>query len=66
MKAARLHEYGKPLQIDDVPRPTPGPGQVVIRVDGAGFCHSDLHIIGGEIQILPHLPHILGHENAGR
>lgn len=65
MKAARLHEYGKPLQIDDVPRPTPGPGQVVIRVDGAGFCHSDLHIIGGEIQILPHLPHILGHENAG-
>lgn len=51
MRAARLHAYGKPLVIDDVPRPTPGPGQVVIRVEGAGFCHSDLHIISGDIQI---------------
>jgi propanol-preferring alcohol dehydrogenase len=65
MQAARLHSYGKPLEIDDVPRPTPGPGQVVIRIGGAGFCHSDLHIISGEIQILPRLPLTLGHENAG-
>jgi propanol-preferring alcohol dehydrogenase len=65
MRAARLHAYGKPLEIDDVPRPTPGPGQAVIRVEGAGFCHSDLHIISGEIQILPRMPLTLGHENAG-
>ena len=65
MQAARLHAYGKPLVIDDVPRPTPGPGQVVIRVEGAGFCHSDLHIISGDIQILPRMPFTLGHENAG-
>jgi alcohol dehydrogenase, propanol-preferring len=65
MQAARLHEYGKPLAIDDVPRPTPHAGQVVIRVEGAGFCHSDLHIISGDIQILPRMPFILGHENAG-
>jgi propanol-preferring alcohol dehydrogenase len=65
MQAARLHSYGKPLKIDDVPTPTPGPGQVVIRVEGAGFCHSDLHIISGEIQILPRMPLTLGHENAG-
>jgi propanol-preferring alcohol dehydrogenase len=65
MQAARLHAYGKPLEIDDVPMPTPGPGQVVIRVEGAGFCHSDLHIISGEIQILPRMPLTLGHENAG-
>ncbi|HJR61435.1 MAG TPA: NAD(P)-dependent alcohol dehydrogenase [Vicinamibacterales bacterium] len=65
MRAARLHEYGKPLIIDEVPRPTPGPGQVVIRVEGAGFCHSDLHIISGEIQVLPRMPLTLGHENAG-
>jgi propanol-preferring alcohol dehydrogenase len=37
----------------------------VIRVEGAGFCHSDLHIISGEIQILPRMPLTLGHENAG-
>jgi len=45
MQAARLHEYVKPLVIEDVPTPTPAAGQVVIRVEGAGFCHSDLHII---------------------
>lgn len=65
MKAARLHEYGRPLVLEDVPTPTPGPGQVIIRVEGAGFCHSDLHVIDGEIRILPRMPLILGHENAG-
>ena len=65
MRAARLHGYGKPLQIDEVPVPRPGAGQVLIPVKGAGFCHSDLHVISGEIQILPRMPLTLGHENAG-
>ena len=65
MKAARLHDYGQPLVIEEVPTPSPGPGQVVIRVMGAGFCHSDLHVIDGEIKILPRMPLTLGHENAG-
>ena len=38
MKAARLHAYGQRLVIDDVPTPTPAPGQVVVNVEGAGFC----------------------------
>ena len=66
MRAARIHEYGRPLIIEDVPTPVAGPGQVLVRVEGAGFCHSDLHIISGELPVLPVLPHILGHENAGR
>jgi alcohol dehydrogenase, propanol-preferring len=65
MKAARIHAYGKPLEIDDVPTPTPGPGQVLVKVAAAGFCHSDLHILGGEIPVLPRMPLTLGHENAG-
>ena len=65
MKAARLHAYGQPLQIDEIPTPSPGPGQVVIAVGGAGFCHSDIHVIDGEIPILPKMPAVLGHENAG-
>jgi propanol-preferring alcohol dehydrogenase len=65
MKAARLHSYGSPLQIDDIPTPSPGPGEVLIAVKGAGFCHSDIHVIDGEIQILPRMPVVLGHENAG-
>ena len=65
MKAARLHAYGTPLQIDEIPAPTPGPGQVVVAVGGAGFCHSDIHVIDGEVPILPRMPLVLGHENAG-
>ena len=65
MNAARLHAYGEPLRLDEVPKPRPGPGQILIRVEGTGFCHSDLHVIDGEIRVLPRLPVTLGHENAG-
>lgn len=65
MKAARLHAYGKPLQLDEVETPVPGPGEVVVAIRGAGFCHSDIHVIDGEIPILPKMPVVLGHENAG-
>jgi alcohol dehydrogenase, propanol-preferring len=65
MKAARIHAYAHPLVIEDVQTPTPGPGEVLVRVEGAGFCHSDIHLIDGEIPVLPRMPLILGHENAG-
>lgn len=65
MKAARLHDYGRPLLLEDVATPTPGPGQVLVRVEAAGFCHSDVHVIDGDIRVLPRMPLILGHENAG-
>ena len=65
MKAARLHHYGQPLVLDEIPTPAPGPGEVLVRVEGAGFCHSDIHVIDGTIQVLPRMPLTLGHENAG-
>ena len=65
MKAARLHGYGAKLVVEDVPKPEVEPGQVLVHVDAAGFCHSDVHVIDGEIKILPRLPVTLGHENAG-
>jgi propanol-preferring alcohol dehydrogenase len=65
MKAARLHEYGRPLVLEEIPTPTPHAGEIVIKVGGAGFCHSDIHVIDGEIRILPRMPLVLGHENAG-
>ena len=65
MRAARLHAYGQPLVIDDIPTPEPGPGEVLLRVEGAGFCHSDIHVMDGDIQILARMPLTLGHENAG-
>jgi propanol-preferring alcohol dehydrogenase len=53
MKAAVLHSSGKiserPLRIEDVPRPEPGPGQVLLRVLACGVCRTDLHIVEGEL-----------------
>lgn len=65
MKAARLHAYGEPLVLEEIPTPEPRGDQVVVKVGGAGFCHSDLHVIDGEIRVLPRFPITLGHENAG-
>jgi S-(hydroxymethyl)glutathione dehydrogenase/alcohol dehydrogenase len=63
MKAAILHEVGKPLVIENVAISKPGPREVLIRTVAAGVCHSDLHFIEG---LYPYkLPVILGHESAG-
>lgn len=68
MKAARLHAYDSPLALDDVPQPDLlGPGDVVVRIGGAGLCRTDLHIIEGiwQEKVGVTLPYTLGHENAG-
>lgn len=65
MRAAVLNAYGTDLEVRDLPVPEPGPGEVLVRVGGAGLCHSDLHLADGEIPILPSLPWVLGHEVAG-
>ncbi|BBD73456.1 oxidoreductase [Sulfodiicoccus acidiphilus] len=65
MKAVQLVAYGKPLEIREVPTPEPVGENVLVRIGGAGLCHSDLHIMEGKIPILPYLPFTLGHENAG-
>ena len=68
MKAIRVHSYGQPPQVDDVPEPqATGPDDVVVRIGGAGLCRTDIHIIDGWFaDVIPaELPVILGHENAG-
>lgn len=64
MKATRFHGVGKPLTIEDVPEPEVGPTGVLVRISGAGVCHSDLHVIDGEVGTRQK-PITLGHENAG-
>lgn len=66
-KAALLKEYGKPLVLDEVEIPEPKADQVVIKIEGAGVCRTDLRIWKG-LEARPgfQLPIILGHENAGR
>ncbi|CQD19862.1 alcohol dehydrogenase [Mycolicibacterium conceptionense] len=67
MKALRLMDWKTEPELVDVPKPTPGPGQVVIKVGGAGACHSDLHLMHDfEPGTMPwQMPFTLGHENAG-
>lgn len=69
MKAAVLHEFKTPLSLEDVPRPQPGPGEVLIEVEVCGVCHSDLHVADGDWKQLAGIvkkPLILGHEIVGR
>jgi propanol-preferring alcohol dehydrogenase len=67
MRALRLTAWQHDPEIEDVPDPTPGPGEVLVRVGGAGACHSDLHLLHDfPAGLLPFdAPFTLGHENAG-
>ena len=65
MRAALLPDYKADLVIDEVPVPDPGPGEVLVRVAGAGLCHLDLHLAAGDVPVLPRFPWILGHEVTG-
>lgn len=67
MKAAVLYGFGESLRIEDVPRPKASGASVLIRVVGAGVCHSDIHLWRGELEALvpPTFPLIMGHEVSG-
>ena len=65
MHAAVLREFSTPLAIEELPIPSPGPGQVLVRVVASGVCHTDLHAVSGDWPVKPTLPFIPGHEGAG-
>ncbi len=67
MEALRLTAWGRDAELQDVPQPDPGPGQVLVRIGGAGACHSDLHLMHDFVEgVVPWgPPFTVGHENAG-
>ncbi|MEH6948182.1 zinc-dependent alcohol dehydrogenase family protein [Bacillus sp. JJ634] len=68
MRAAQIIEQGKPLRIGHVPDPTPGPHDVIVKVEASGVCRSDWHAWMGDwewIGLSPVLPIIPGHELGG-
>lgn len=65
MKAAVFYGAGKPLVIEDVPTPEPGPGELRVRVAACGLCHTDLHYLDHGTPTFKTPPMILGHEIAG-
>ncbi|MDN3236102.1 alcohol dehydrogenase AdhP [Pseudomonas sp. WAC2] len=65
MKAAVVREFGKPLEIEEVDVPTPGAGQVLVKIEASGVCHTDLHAAEGDWPVKPNPPFIPGHEGVG-
>ncbi|NGY03224.1 alcohol dehydrogenase AdhP [Solimonas terrae] len=65
MKAAVVREFHQPLQIEEVAIPTPGPGQIQVKIQASGVCHTDLHAAEGDWPVKPSPPFIPGHEGVG-
>jgi propanol-preferring alcohol dehydrogenase len=65
MRAAVVHSFAKPLQLEDVPKPKPGPGELVVKIETSGLCHTDIHAAHGDWPVKPKLPLIPGHEGVG-
>src|SRR6266849_407801 len=67
MKAIQVHQFGGPevLQLQEIPTPKPGPGQVLVRVDAAGVNPYDTYMRNGTYAIKPPLPYTPGSDAAG-
>jgi len=62
MRAAVVHAFDQPLRIEEVPVPEPAHGQVVVRMETCGICHTDIHAAHGDWPVKPAPPFIPGHE----
>ncbi len=65
MRAAVVSKFGAPLTIDELPVPTPGHGEVLVKIAATGVCHTDLHAAAGDWPVKPSLPFVPGHEGVG-
>jgi len=66
MKAAVVTSFTEPLEIQDIPVPEPGLGQVLVKIEASGLCHTDIHAAKGDWPIKPTPPFIPGHEGIGK
>jgi propanol-preferring alcohol dehydrogenase len=65
-RAAVVHEFHKPLTVEEVPRRELEPGQILVKVEATGLCHTDIHAAHGDWPVKPEPPFIPGHEGVGR
>lgn len=65
MRAAMIRHFGQPLTIEDVPTPVPGIGEVLVKIETSGLCHTDIHAANGDWPVQPTPPVIPGHEGVG-
>jgi alcohol dehydrogenase, propanol-preferring len=65
MKAAVVQAFKQPLVIEDRPIPEPGDGQVLVKIEASGLCHTDIHAANGDWPVKPTPPFVPGHEGVG-
>ncbi len=65
MKATVVQSFTEPLPIEERPIPVPGRGQVLVRIEASGLCHTDIHAAHGDWPAKPTPPVIPGHEGVG-
>jgi propanol-preferring alcohol dehydrogenase len=65
MRAAVVTDFHSPLQVQDLPIPAPGAGEVLVRIEASGLCHTDIHAAHGDWPVRPAPPFIPGHEGVG-
>src|SRR6202451_2165979 len=65
MHAAVVEQFGKPLQLKEWDIPSPEAGQILVKTEACGVCHTDLHAMHGDWPVKPTLPFIPGHEAIG-
>jgi propanol-preferring alcohol dehydrogenase len=65
-RAAVVHKFHEPLTVDDVPAQELEPGQIRVKVEASGLCHTDIHAANGDWPVKPTPPFVPGHEGVGR
>ena len=65
MKAAVVHSFTEPLRFEEVAMPVPGAGEILVRIEASGLCHTDIHAAHGDWPVKPTPPFIPGHEGVG-
>src|SRR3954465_9861543 len=65
MKAAVVTDFTQPLEVQDLPIPEPEAGQVLVRMEACGLCHTDIHAAHGDWPVKPAPPFVPGHEGVG-
>jgi propanol-preferring alcohol dehydrogenase len=65
MQAAVVEQFGKTLALREMDIPSPGAGQILVKTEACGVCHTDLHAAHGDLPVKPTLPFVPGHEAIG-
>lgn len=65
MRAAVVSDFAAPLELQELPMPEPGPGEVLVQIEFTGLCYTDIHAAHGDWRMKSSLAFVPGHEGIG-